>query len=152
MNKVRLQGEGMKVRTYGAQLENMKEYRIASSVNAIEMDRDTAGRKGYLVEFSGSDPKDTTPGYSFSNPLTGMIEWTHKDVFERALLKNDPWVETVLHSAEINKAIIRETQDNKKSSTCRNCTRWDEKGMYCETIYTHTTGAFGCIKFQRNEG
>ena len=80
--------------------EGMKEYSIIIKLLAKEMDRDTAGRNGYLDHFDGSAKKDTSPGYAFYNPATGMAQWIDKDKWEADMLENSPVFKSLLKDLE----------------------------------------------------
>ena len=107
-------------------IEGMTEYRLESVILAKPLDRDTAGRTGYLPHFDGSSPEDKSPGYAFYDETLGTVRWASKKDFESILAGKDVGI-------------------------CKDCIRWDKEKMYCDTIYTHTTSSFGCNKFYGGE-
>ena len=80
--------------------EGMTEYSIIIKLLAKEMDKDTAGRKGYLNYFDGSKPKDTSPGYAYYNPGLGTVSWVEKEKWEGDMLENSPIIESLLEDLE----------------------------------------------------
>jgi len=67
----------------------MKTYRIISEIQAEPMDRNTAGRKGYLNYFDGSLPVDKSDGYIVFNELIGHHVWIESENFEKHLYKDN---------------------------------------------------------------
>ena len=111
--------------------EGMIEYNIVIKLLAKEMDRDTAGRNGYLAYFDGSAKKDTSPGYAYYNPGSGTVSWIEKDKWEEDMLENS----------------IKGKMDDIDAQRCENCTYYDFESGDCDPLGIPVDDTFGCRDF-----
>ncbi len=98
----------------GTNTNTMTEYTIIVDIQARKLDRDAAGKNGYLDHFDGSLPEDITTGYAFRSPTTGSMQWVETKAFEDRLLENTPLV----------KALRKEISEGW-GHICKNCKHYE---------------------------